>query len=161
MSQMLEYCPICKAKMELGYISAVSSIGWSEEKPDPLFLRSEDLVGRTGSCTIEVASRCPDCKIVIFSFGTKVEREPIEQIRKEHEAEDHKLGTQGVLEEAVIMALLTATKDTSQGLTLHELEEQGRHTHPSIPVVNVINRLLRAGKIVHVDVDGISRYSMA
>jgi len=72
----IENCPLCGAKMKKGYISTAQRVGWSNKKPSPVVLRGEEiLVGSYWSGTCVEAYRCPDCKIVLFSYEKKMKKQ--------------------------------------------------------------------------------------
>ena len=65
-----EDCPACGRKMEKGYIFTGMRIWWNKEKPGLLTHEKEEaLVESIWSGTRIEAYRCPDCKIVVFSYG--------------------------------------------------------------------------------------------
>ena len=72
MSEISENCPICGKKMEKGYVTGGGpAIFWSEEEKKYLTTGAEILLGGRIKGTFANAKsyRCPDCKIVIFSYG--------------------------------------------------------------------------------------------
>jgi predicted RNA-binding Zn-ribbon protein involved in translation (DUF1610 family) len=76
LSKLPENCPACGEKMVKGYISTGQQIGWSNKKPGPVVLRGEEIiVGSLWSGTRAEAFRCPNCKIVLFSYGEETEKE--------------------------------------------------------------------------------------
>jgi len=74
-----ENCPVCEEKMEKGYVSASPGIYWSKRKTafKRIFKgqRWEALLkGRFAMWIAPVnaeAYRCPNCKIVIFTYDEK------------------------------------------------------------------------------------------
>jgi len=75
-----ENCPICDQKMEKGYVNSGSAgIFWTKKKhKGRLPLDAETLVGSrifSFSGGIAEAYRCPNCRIVLFSY----EKEPSEK----------------------------------------------------------------------------------
>jgi len=91
MPKLPENCPICGEKMEKGYVVCPESgVLWSKEK-EWLALKSrkamrikdaEIIVGRRFRAIWNVndmsqseAYKCPNCKIVLFSYGEEKEKE--------------------------------------------------------------------------------------
>lgn len=74
--ETFENCPRCGKKMERGYITAAQLIYWSKEKTSR-WIRAGDehLVGSRWSGTCSEAYRCPNCKIVLFSYGKETGKE--------------------------------------------------------------------------------------
>ena len=112
------------------------------------------------SNTIEAASRCPHCKIVIFTSGQEVDQERLAWLRTEREAEDRRQKAEERQEEELILTLLASRKDTAEGLTLLELEGEVRRTHPTVRVAMTVDRLQRAGTVVRIRDRKTFRYSV-
>ena len=67
-----ENCPVCGDKMEKGYVSATPDVYWSKKKVTLKFWRTrwEALLRGHfyGTMVNAEAYRCPNCKIVTFSY---------------------------------------------------------------------------------------------
>ena len=65
-------CPACGNKMEKGYVSATPDVYWSKNKVTMKFWRAHWqalLKGHFYGIMVNAeAYRCPNCKIVIFSY---------------------------------------------------------------------------------------------
>ena len=73
MPSLPENCSICGKKMEKGYVTGDTGIFWSKEKKKISLWGAEVLVGGRVKMTFANAEayRCPNCKIVLFSYEKK------------------------------------------------------------------------------------------
>ena len=77
LSKLPKDCPVCGAKMEKGYVSASPDVYWSEKRVTWRFWRTrwEPLLGGRFAKWIQPvnaeAYRCPNCKVVLFSYDEK------------------------------------------------------------------------------------------
>jgi len=78
LSKVPENCPVCGEKMEKGYIVwGSNSIRWSKKKRR-MVLGAEPLITRPiplYSAQNAEAYRCPNCTIVLFSYGEEKKEE--------------------------------------------------------------------------------------
>jgi len=77
LAKLPDNCPVCGNKLERGYVSASPDIYWSEEKIKFLGHWEALLGGHFGKWIMMVnaeASRCPDCKIVLFAYKKEQRR---------------------------------------------------------------------------------------
>jgi len=91
LSKLPENCPVCGEKMEKGYVvSPASAIHWSNEekwlalksKNSWRIKDSEIIVGsgfhviwNVNDMSQSKGYRCPNCKIVLFSYGEEKQKE--------------------------------------------------------------------------------------